>query len=180
MKSRPAFRRSLRRGLWRAQDGSAAIEFGIVALPFLFMLFAVLEMALIFTVDSVLDNAAVETGRLVRTGQVSAQAMTREQFKDELCDRMSIFESSCRAEGTTTIDVRVVPQFDTPLDNPADDGDIQAGETSYTPGDPGNLILMRVWYRHPIFTAFLAPGMQEQANGYRLLASTTAFRNEPA
>ena len=36
------------------------------------MLFAVLEMALIFTVDSVLDNAAVETGRLVRTGQATA------------------------------------------------------------------------------------------------------------
>lgn len=180
MKSKPARHRSLRRGLWRAQDGAAAVEFGLVALPFLFMLFAVLEMALFFTLDSVLDNATVETGRLVRTGQVTSASMTPEQFQEELCNRMSIFADNCRAPNTTTIDVREVPQFDADIENPADDGELAAGETGFDPGGPGSLILVRVWYRQPIITAFLAPGEQDKARGYRLLSSTTAFRNEPA
>lgn len=172
---------SLRRGFWRARDGAAAVEFALVALPFMFMLFAILEIALIFTIDSVLDNATVETGRLVRTGQASAMSMTTaDQFKEELCDRMIIFEGPCLDPGTTAIDVRIIPQFDVDLDNPAADGEFAAGETQFTPGGPGNLILVRVWYKQPIITAFLAPGSQELLSGKRILASTTAFRNEPA
>ena len=58
--------------LLRSRDGSAAVEFALVALPFCFMIFAILEVVLIFTLDSVLENAAINTGRLVRTGQAEA------------------------------------------------------------------------------------------------------------
>ena len=67
-------------GLLRNRDGSAAVEFGLVVLPFCVMIFAILEVALIFTLDSVLENAAIGTGRLVRTGQGSAQGMTAAQI----------------------------------------------------------------------------------------------------
>src|SRR5690606_25010801 len=88
---RPRFRR----GFLRATEGSAAIEFAMVALPFLFMLFAILELVVVFMLDSVLDNATVETGRLVRTGQASAAGMTATQFKTSVCARMSIFAGDC-------------------------------------------------------------------------------------
>ena len=62
--------------------------------------------------DSVLENATIETGRLVRTGQASAQSMTAGTFKTALCSRMSIFSGDC--ESNATIDVRVIPQFNNP------------------------------------------------------------------
>ena len=42
--------------LLRNRDGAAAVEFGLVILPFCVMIFAILEVALIFTLDSVLEK----------------------------------------------------------------------------------------------------------------------------
>ena len=65
----------------------------MVGLPFLFMMFAILELGLVFVVDSVLENAVIETGRLVRTGEAQSQGLTAATFKTRLCARMSIFQS---------------------------------------------------------------------------------------
>lgn len=168
----------MRGGLLRNRDGSAAVEFAFVALPFFLMIFAVLEVALIFTLDSILENATIATGRLVRTGQASAQGMTAAQFKTNLCSRMSVFSGGC--EANATIDVRVIPQFDTnPPDPLAGEGFDPAGLT-YDNGNPGNLILVRVWYKHPLVTSFLSQGLSSIGDRTAVLTATTAFRNEPA
>ncbi len=170
--------RPLRRGLLRNRDGSAAVEFGLVIFPFCVMIFAIIEVALIFTLDSVLENAAISTGRLVRTGQASAQGMTAAQFKAQLCSRMSIFSGDC--ESNATIDVRVIPQFNTtPPDPLAGEGFDPSGLT-YANGNPGDLILVRVWYRQPLLTTFMAQGLSRLNDGTVRLTATTAFRNEPA
>lgn len=166
------------RSLLRNRDGSVAVEFALVALPFCFMIFAILEVALIFTLDSVLENAAIDTGRLVRTGQASAQGMTAAQFKADLCSRMSVFSDDCAAQAT--IDVRVIPQFNvSPPDPLAGEGFDPAG-LSYANGNPGDLILVRVWYQHPLLTSFLSQGLSQVGDRTAVLTATTAFRNEPA
>lgn len=149
-----------------------------MVLPFCFMIFSILEVALIFTLDSVLENAAIDTGRLVRTGQASAQGMTAAQFKSRLCSRMSIFEGDC--DTRATIDVRVIPQFNTtPPDPLAGEGFDPSGLT-YANGNPGDLVLVRVWYQHPLLTSFLAQGLSQVGDRTAVLTATTAFRNEPA
>ena len=165
-------------GLLRNRDGSAAVEFGLVALPFCVMIFAILEVALIFTLDSVLENAAIATGRLVRTGQASAQGMTAAQFKDNLCSRMSIFSGDCAANAT--IDVRVIPQFNTNPPDPLDGEGFDPSGLTYANGNPGDLVLVRVWYQHPLLTTFLSQGLSHVGDRTAMLTATTAFRNEPA
>lgn len=150
----------------------------MVVLPFCIMIFAILEVALIFTLDSVLENAAIETGRLVRTGQASAQGMTADQFKTQLCNRMSIFSGDCPTKAT--IDVRVIPQFQTTPPDPMSGGSFDASGLTYANGNPGDLILVRVWYRHPLLTTFLSQGLSRMNDGAAILTATTAFRNEPA
>jgi Flp pilus assembly protein TadG len=169
--------RPLRRGLLRNRDGSAAVEFALVGLPFCFMVFAILEVALIFTLDSVLENAAIDTGRLVRTGQASAQGMTAEQFKAQLCSRMSIFSSDCASRAT--IDVRVIPQFNTAPPDPLAGEGFDPSSLTYANGAPGNLVLVRVWYEHPLLTSFLSQGLSQVGDRTAVLTATTAFRNEP-
>jgi Flp pilus assembly protein TadG len=53
----------------RSQDGSAAVEFALVATPFFALLFAIIETALVFFADQALDTAVQSTARLLRTGQ---------------------------------------------------------------------------------------------------------------
>lgn len=169
-------RGALRRFL-RAQDGSTLVEFAFVIFPFFFMVFAILEVALIFTVNSVLENATIETGRLVRTGQASAVNMGAVEFKNRLCARMSIFADECQSRAS--IDVRVIPQFDAVPPDPTAGGEFDPSGLTYANGLPGDLILVRVWYKHPLVTAFLAQSLSRLPDGTTLLMSTTAFRNEP-
>jgi Flp pilus assembly protein TadG len=171
-------RSSRRRRFWRDRDGSTAVEFGMIALPFGMMIFAVLELGLVFVLDSVLENATIETGRLVRTGQATAQGMTAAAFKTQLCSRMSIFEADCADRAT--VDVRVIPQFNTSPPDPLDGGVFDTGPLTYSNGQPGNLMLVRVWYRQPLLTTFLAQGLSRLHDGATMLTATTAFRNEPA
>ncbi|MDY6923213.1 MAG: TadE/TadG family type IV pilus assembly protein [Pseudomonadota bacterium] len=171
--------RAARRGLARNRDGSVAVEFAMVLFPFLAMLFAIIEVALILTIDSVLENAVVDTGRLVRTGQASAMGMTGEQFKEQLCSRMSVFSGDCDARAS--IDVRVVTSFETPPDvDPVGSGVFDPTvPLAYSNGAPDNWMLVRVWYRHPLMTSFLSQALSRTADGEAVLSATTAFKNEP-
>lgn len=175
-------RRGLRRGFLRARDGSTAVEFTFVAFPLFFMIFAVLEVGLYFTIDTVLDNAAVETGRLIRTGQARDQAMTASEFKSRLCSRMSLFAPGCNER--LTVDVQVINQNDPPPPDPLADGSFDKDERDgleegYTNGNPGDLILVRAWYEQPLATAFLSQGLSRLKDGTVMLSVASVFRNEP-
>lgn len=166
-----------RRRLQRNQDGSAAVEFALVALPFCFMIFAILELGLVFVLDSVLENATIETGRLVRTGQAGSEGFDAGVFQEELCSRMSIFAATCASQ--TQVDVREIESFASEPDDPIHDGEFDDSGISYANGSPGSLMLVRVWYRHPLMTSFLSQGLSRMGDGTAMLTATTAFRNEP-
>lgn len=171
--------RGLRARLIRREprEGAAAIEFAMVSLPFLFMLFAIAELAFVFVLDSSLENAVVETGRLVRTGQAQAQGFTADTFKTKMCDRMGIFSSGCLSK--VQVDVRTVANFTSPnAPDPMQGGAFSASGLTYQNGGPGQLILARAWYRHTLFTPFLSQGLARGGSDSWLMAST-AFQNEP-
>ena len=170
--------RGPRRGLLRARDGSTAVEFAMVALPFCLMMFAILELGLVFVTDSVLENATIETGRLVRTGQASAQSMNAAGFKTALCSRMGIFSADCASRAT--VDVRVIPAFNTTPPDPMSGGTFDNSGLTYTNGNPGDLVLVRVWYTQPLLTTFMSQGLSRLKDGTVRMTATTAFRNEPA
>lgn len=152
----------------------------MVALPFFFMLFAIMEIGLIFVTDSILENATVETGRLIRTGQAANSKLTAEQFKTALCSRMSIFSSDCSSRAN--VDVREITQFRTasPPDPLANGKTFDSSGLVYVTGQPGSLMLIRVWYAQPLVTPFMAQSLSKlKDSGATMLTATTTFRNEP-
>lgn len=163
----------------RSREGATAVEFAMIAFPFFFMLFAILEIALLFVTNSVLENAVIETGRTVRTGEANNAGMTAEQFKTSLCTRMSIFSVDCPSRAT--VDVRVITSFRNanPPDPLANGTSFNASGLSYATGQPGDLMLIRVWYRQPLITPFMAQAMSKLKDGATILVATTTFRNEP-
>lgn len=163
----------------RRREGAAAVEFGMVAAPFFFMLFAILELGLIFVTDSVLENAVLESSRLVRTGQADMENIDAATFKQELCERMSVFQGDCGDRAS--VDVREITQFRDPAppDPMADGETFDEDSLTYLPGEPGSLMLVRVWYRQPVFSPLLRQALARLGDGNAMMVSTTSFRNEP-
>ena len=150
----------------------------MVAIPFFLLIFSILELGIVFILDSALETATMDTGRLVRTGQAQAQNFDKARFKAELCSRMMLFESDCT--NRATIDVRVIPQFAVKdLEDPITNNAIDPNKTTYDGGGGGALVIVRVWYAHPLVTPFLNQSVSRIGTGKVLLSATTAFRNEP-
>src|SRR5690606_35281637 len=88
-KSRPAraFPQQRRgRGLWRNDRGAVADEFGVLALPFFTLVYAILETSIVFLTGHILDSAVQDASRLVRTGQAQTAEWDEADFRDALCD----------------------------------------------------------------------------------------------
>ena len=66
----------------RRQDGAAAIEFAMVAAPFLAMVFAIMETAIVFFAGQALETAAADSARLIMTGQAQTQGFDQAKFKE--------------------------------------------------------------------------------------------------
>lgn len=150
----------------------------MVAGPFFLMIFAVLELGLVFLVDSMLENAVMEASRIVRTGRADTGNISAAQFKTALCAEMSVFQGDCASRAA--VDVRVMPQFSDGLpDSPIRDGELNEGDLEYDRGGPGDLMLVRVWYSQPLVTPLMQQAVSRLDSGAAVISVATAFRNEP-
>ena len=72
-----------------AQDGAAAVEFGLVAAPFLALMFAIMETALVFFAGQTLEAAAADSARLIMTGQAQTAGLSaRPISRQAVCDQI--------------------------------------------------------------------------------------------
>lgn len=150
----------------------------MVATPFFFLIFAVLELGTVFLIDATLENAVMSASRLVRTGQADAQNVSAAQFKTAICAKMSVFQGDCATRAD--VDVRLMPNFSAgPPPSPIRDGVLNTGDLQYDRGQPGDLMLVRVWYSQPLITPFLQTAVSRLNSGAIVISVATAFRNEP-
>src|SRR5262245_27157195 len=70
------------------QDGAAAVEFGLVAAPFLALIFAIMETAIVFFAGQALETAAADSARLIMTGQAQTAGYSESQFKTAVCGKI--------------------------------------------------------------------------------------------
>ncbi|MEP0707583.1 TadE/TadG family type IV pilus assembly protein [Parvibaculum sp.] len=173
--SRVRERRTLR-GFRRSQSGATAIEFGLLALPFFALLFALIETSVIYFSNANLDSVVADAGRLIRTGQVQSGGMTEAQFKSYVCDRLALV-SDC--SGEVYVDVRKFSSFGSATPPPLVDGDGNVIETTvFQPGSAGDIVLVRVYYSWGIISPSFV-GLSNLEGGGHLVAASAAFRNEP-
>ena len=66
----------------RQQDGAAAVEFALVAAPFLALIFAILETALVFFAGQALETAVANSSRLIMTGQAQNPEFLANGFQE--------------------------------------------------------------------------------------------------
>jgi Flp pilus assembly protein TadG len=168
--------------------GSAAVEFAFVAPLFFAMLFAILETALMFFASQVLESGTQDSARLMLTNQAQNQKMSQSEFETNLCDRVKLMFNCGPSSGANGITVMVksypagtdIPSTD--LVDPITSG-VFTGGSSYVSPTPGSTVLIRTFYKWPLFVTQLGYNLanlgRNTASPQRLLASTAVFRVEP-
>ncbi|MDZ7824643.1 MAG: TadE/TadG family type IV pilus assembly protein [Ahrensia sp.] len=164
---------------FKNRDGATAIEFSILALPFLMIVFAVIETSVSFTAQQLMSNTADQLGRQIRTGQISAASKTQAEFKQLICDKISLLVSSGCPE--LEFDLKSYPNFASvpktiPMSSPKV---LNTAGFSYSPGGSGTINQLRIFYRWPIMTDLMKQHMAGLENGKTLLFASTTWQNEP-
>jgi hypothetical protein len=106
--------------------------------------------------------------------------MTQAQFQAKLCSGVSTLLASCTTGGLQ-FDVNAYPSGYSAATNssPLDSSKNLNNLTAFNVGSACDVVLVRAFYKWPVFTPGLNYFMANVAGNYHLLATAAAFRNEP-
>jgi Flp pilus assembly protein TadG len=155
------------------------VEFALIAAPLITLIFASLQLAIIFFFDQALQTAAQKAARQLMTGSAQTANMTPAQFKALVCANLpSQFQCP-----NVMIDVESAQSFPTidttPITLTYDGSNAVTNNWSYSPGNAGDIVIIRAMYDWPVVGGLLALGLANQPDGGRLLVATAVFKNEP-
>jgi Flp pilus assembly protein TadG len=158
------------------REGTAAIEFAFVAIPFMLLLFGIIEIGLAFFANQILGNAVMDAARLIRTGQAQAEGFNAAEFKKVILENMSGFPVSA---DRLTIDVEKLDNFSSYKPKQLIDDGKLTNDVGYNHGEANQIVIVRAMYRWPMFSSLMQTNFGDLASGDRLLVATAVFRNEP-
>lgn len=176
-----------RRGFARDEKGATAIEFALLALPFFTLIYAILEISIVFLAGQILDSAVQDASRQIRTGQALAAGWNVTKFREEVCKGLyGMFNCSA---GTLVVKVSVVTSFATATAAPPISSECTPTSLAekcawtiaqtYDGGARSEIVLAQAYYKWPTLVNLPGFNIQTQAGGTRLLSAVRVFANEP-
>ncbi|MEO7223054.1 MAG: TadE/TadG family type IV pilus assembly protein, partial [Devosia sp.] len=173
------------RAFARDDRGVTAIEFGILALPFFTIIFAILETTMVFFAAQVLDSAVEDASRMIKTGQAQAAGYGMGDFRTLLCDStFDLFGTDC-----AQVQIRVAKISDfssTTTSSTVQSCDYTGTKTctwtlaqDFDAGIGREVIQVFAYYRWPLLISLPYFNLRNQPDNYRLIGGTRVFRNEP-
>lgn len=167
------------------RKGATAVEFALVAAPFLALLVAMFETALVFFAGRVLDEVTEEASRYILTGQAQQSNMTQAQFLQYVCTGSNTAALVSALFNCSNLMVNIQNYSDFASANTANptltfnaNGTV-SNTWNYSPGTPGSIVVVQVMYQWPIVLGPLNFNLSNLSNGNRLLVSTAVFKTEP-
>jgi Flp pilus assembly protein TadG len=167
-----ACRQGFLRRFGRARGGATAVEFAMVILPFLGLIFATFELGMMLLVSTTLESSAQSASRTIRTGQFQAGGGTATQYKNAICGGLGWLASDCQAN--LYVDVRTFNNGPLPVTN----GAFNPALTSFQASGACSIVLARAFYNWTLLAPDLS-GIAHMNGNKVLLTAATAFRNEP-
>ncbi|WP_426609439.1 TadE/TadG family type IV pilus assembly protein [Bradyrhizobium sp. McL0616] len=160
--------------------GATAVEFALVAAPFLALIIALIQTFLVFFAQELLESVVHQSARLVMTGQVQSAQMTQAAFKQKVCDQIVIF-FNCTG---IMVDVQVANTWttaDTSMPPLTFDSTGAVNNVwQFNPGTAGDIVVLRVTYIWPVVLGPLGFNLSNISNGNRQIMASAAFQNEPS
>lgn len=169
----------------RNDDGATALEFAILAVPFAALMFSIIELAIVFFIGSAVAHAMQDTARQIRTGEFQQTCGNAASFKAKVCDGMSGLgncQANLRIDVVTSPTGRFMPNLLPPTPNtedPSNPGNPTILPNTYVDTPAQAVVVVRAQYYHPLSLPGTFTRLANQPGNYRLITSTTAFRNEP-
>ena len=164
----------------KREEGTAAVEFGLVALPFIYMTIAIFELCVFFGSANTLEYALSVSSRMVRTGQLQASGASdmEKAFKDDLCTHLYglIDCSKIGLEALTMSDGQFTSAGDNAVQFNADGSFKSQG---FDPGAAGSVVLIRVYYKYYMMTPLFGRLFSSQPDQSMPLTSSVVLQNEP-
>ncbi|MBL4804287.1 MAG: pilus assembly protein [Alphaproteobacteria bacterium] len=143
--------------------------------PYMLLTLGILELAIMFTAQSLLEGATTSAARMVRTGELQQSGVGNEEqvFRDALCEYAAVF-IDCE---NIVVEVKpldsffddIAPQFDA-------DGNIVS--EGFNSGGSGDSMLIRTSYRYGMMTPVVGPLIMGPDSS-TLFISTIVMQTEP-
>jgi Flp pilus assembly protein TadG len=162
--------------LARSHGGAAALEFSLVAAPFLALL---VETGMVFFGGRVLDEVVANSSRYIMTGQAQITGMTQSGFATYVCNQTAaLFNCNNFMINVQNYNSFSVASTSTPTLT-FNSQDQVTNTWAWSPGNPGDIVVVQVMYQWPVVLGPLNFNLANLSNGNRLLVSTAVFKNEP-
>jgi Flp pilus assembly protein TadG len=162
--------------VWRATSGATAVEFALIAAPLFGLLIAILQTSLLFFAQEYLQTATTQASRQIMTGQAQTQGITAAQFKQTVCNNVSVL-LSCNG---VYVNVKTFTSFSSvTTPTPVQNGVFSSANLGYTLGSAGDVELVQVFYQWPVLLGPLGFNLSNMNGNYNLIVGTAVFRNEP-
>lgn len=162
---------------WRGDDAATAVEFALIAFPFIYLLVGIVELSIMFAAMSTLDSATNDAARLIRTGQVQQTSGDPQQmFEELLCSKVSGFLPCANIK----YEVITMSGFSDFASYPAtfdENGDLDSA--GFNPGSVDDVVLIRTAYRYPLLTPLLGAAFADGPNNTKLMITTVVLETEP-
>jgi len=164
----------------RNRDGSTAVEFTLLSIPFAALVFAILESCISFAGQQVMANVTDDIARQIRTGQLRPATLDEEALKGIICDRLEIIV----AEGCPglEVDLREFTTFAQAAEVRIEltaDRDLDTSDFDVDPGPSMSKNMLRVFYKWPVMTDFMSKLASNLKDGNTLHFATVTWQNEP-
>lgn len=165
------------RGWIGDKQGSTAIEFSMLAMPFIMILVGTMEIGLMFASNSVLDGATGAAARMIRTGQVQQSGGDpRDVFVEKLCEKSS-FLLDCSRFQVEVVEMDAFSDFNSYAAEFDDEGNPES--RGFTPGGVNSVNLIRVFYRYNLATPLIGQFLATGPDNSRMMVSTVVLETEP-
>ena len=157
----------------RNDSGASAIEVGITMLPFLLVMFGVMEFGWYFLQTHTMNTAVSEGIRIGATGAVLEDPDNPGNMLDrEASIRLAITDRAESVMAINPADIEIFEVVDADWTDPTDPAVLAAGD-----GGAGAFMRVRVTHNHQFFTN-LVGGFFGGGSGSVTLTSEGTYRNE--
>lgn len=182
-----------RQRLSRDDNGATAVEFGLVCLPFMMLLFGIMSVCFYFFKTYTVENAVWTATRDMRTGAyqtassssayagITDPLVLKRKFKEVLCSKAFLSTVDC------TNDVRILVQARSNFSTIATPACLAGGnlvseasaEASFDSGGASSVVLVTACYQWTFANKMPFLKFSNMTNGARLIQGSASFRSEP-
>ncbi len=161
----------------RTRQGATAVEFALIAPPFLATLIAILEVTLFLFGQMALQNAANQAARYFLTGQAQNNNWTASTVVGKVCPTTMF---TCTSVFIAVQNYASFAAASTSAPAMYSNGQaLSQSSFTYDPGTPGEVMVVQLIYAWPVVTGPLGFNIGNLQNGAIEMMGVSAFRVEP-